>query len=480
MKITVNAAKKTGAFVDPTCYQNSTLRYAPPKDFPAYAKGRIGKAKIMRAWITLDEYYDYKTKEIFPDYDIGVARYKLEERYYPYDWASVRPAPSGTRFRDFLTSHAKEADEVLLNVRRYEREVSDGIISYEEYEKIFENAVEYCKSLAPNIRYVECCNEVDIKSFGNLTAEEYVKIYVCAYRAIKRLNEKHKYDIPLLIGGYAAAHPINRYEMMEDILSLLAKSGLGDAPMDFYSYHHYEIPITSRMIARGMVEKSRLSPVGKLRYIVKFHRDLINRLGLADRPIFLNEVGMAHATKYDTDNQMNAAYLITFLLATGSEGLEDVSMFPWCTFHNPILQISFTQFLLSLDGSYKATPCGLAIEMLHNLSGKDRLEYSLSDTDWKDGEFSAIAVANDEEITIIATNPSPYTQPFELFISNLAGEEYSMDCYRVERKLNNAVTGNGTGELTCTDTINLEKKDGGFYICTPLAPESFVQFKIKL
>jgi hypothetical protein len=155
----------------------------------------IGRAEIMRAWITLDEYYDYRTGKIYPDYDIGVARYPSEELHFPYDWHNIVPAPSGTRFVAYLTSHARQADEILLNVRRLEREVSDGVISYEEYESIFERAVEYCKELAPNIRYIECCNEVELRSFGMLTADEYVKIYLCAHRAIGRLNEKHSYKI---------------------------------------------------------------------------------------------------------------------------------------------------------------------------------------------------------------------------------------------------------------------------------------------
>ena len=132
MKIKVNRSEKLGQYIDPTRWQNSTLRYSPPEDFPAYMAGEIGRAEIMRVWITLDEYWDYKTGEFYPDYDIGVARYPVEELHYPYDWKNIVPAPSGTRFQAYLTSHSKEADELLLNVRRLEREVSDGVITSEE------------------------------------------------------------------------------------------------------------------------------------------------------------------------------------------------------------------------------------------------------------------------------------------------------------------------------------------------------------
>lgn len=53
----------------------------------------------MRVWITLDEYWDYRTDRCDTDYEIGRARYPVSELHYPYDWEKIVPAPSGTRFR---------------------------------------------------------------------------------------------------------------------------------------------------------------------------------------------------------------------------------------------------------------------------------------------------------------------------------------------------------------------------------------------
>ncbi len=480
MKITVNTQKSRGVYSDPTRWQNSTLRYAPPEDFPEFLKGRVGAAKIMRVWITLDEFYDLNTKEFFPDYDIGVARYPVEERHYPYDWKSVRPAPSGTRFRAFIKSHSDAAEELLLNVRRFEREVSDGVMSYEEYEQVFEKAVEYCKELAPNIGYIECCNETDIEAFGNLTPEEYVPIYLCAYRAVKRLNEKHNYPLPLKIGGYAAAHPINNFKCVEGIMTLLSQSELGDAPMDFYSYHHYEIPVCAHMIEEGMIEQSYLSPVEKLRYLVASHRELIKRLGLPERPIFLNEIGTARATGAKVDSLMNASCLISFLLAYESKGLEGVLMSPWCTFHNPNLQISYTQYILAADGTYKATPNGLAVEMLHNIAGHDRLEYSIDKCKCQDGDFCGVAVRSGEEITVIATNTSCGTEACELELLGLEDGGYTVEKYLITRAKNNAVTGNGTGSLAVTAEAEILSDGGRAYICDALEPHNIIKYIIKI
>lgn len=439
MKITVNTATRLGKYLDPTKWQNSTLRYSPPEDFPAYLAGEIGRAEIMRVWITMDEYWDYRTNKFYPDYDIGVARYKPEELHYVYDWANIVPAPSGTRFEAYLTSHAKAADELLLNVRRLEREVSDGVITYEQYEEIFEKSVEYCKELAPNIRYIECCNEVDIKPFGLLGAEEYVKIYLCAYRAVKRLNEKHNYALPLEIGGYAAAHPLHDWELMRQVMTLLKKTEIGGCPMDFYSYHHYETPATTGLIKKGRLADAALSGVEKLNMLIRQHEDMLAELNLPKKPVFLNELGKARTTGVDGDALYNAAGLITYLLAFGCEESPALYPFPWCTFHNPELQISYTQFLLCPDGTYAMTPNGIAVKMLHDLHG-ERLGCTVTESCGRDADYSAVAVEDESGISIVIANPSGETVAGELTLENLPAGEYRITGHLCDSYNNNCVT----------------------------------------
>ncbi len=439
MRIQVNTQKKLGAYYDPTRWQNSTLRYAPPADFPAHLAETMGRADMMRVWVTLDEYWDCRTGEYYPDYDIGVARYPVEQLHYPYDWPSIVPAPSGTRFEAYLTSHAAAAKELLLNVRRLEREVSDGVITYEQYEDIFERAVEYCKDLAPNIRYIECCNEIDLKTFGLLSAEEYVKIYLCAYRAVKRLNEKHNYPLPLELGGYAAAHPLHDWPLVEEIMTLLAKSEIGNCPMAFYSYHHYEVPATVGLIRCGRLEDAAMSGVEKFGLLLRRHKELLERLGLPEKPIFLNELGKARTTGVDGDALYNAAGLITYLLNFCSEEAPAMYPFPWCTFHNPKLQISYTQFLLCEDGSYAMTPNGVAVKMLHDLHGA-RLETTVTKSCGRDAAYSALAVENEEGLWVLAVNPSGETVGVELLIDGLAPGQYHITGHLCDYRNNNCVT----------------------------------------
>ena len=481
MKIQVNRDERIGTYVDPTRWQNSTLRYAPPEDFPAYLADTLGRADIMRVWVTLDEYWDYRTGEFYPDYDIGVARYPVSELHYPYDWGNIVPAPSGTRFRAYLTSHAAQADELLLNVRRLEREVSDGVISYDQYEEIFERAVEYCKELAPNIRYVEVCNEIDIKTFGLLSAEEYVGIYLRAYRAVKRLNEKHGYEMPLLVGGYAAAHPLHDWKKVYDIMALLAQSEIGARPMDFYSYHFYQTGATTGLVRCGKMAEAALSGVEMLRLIRVQHDRMLTELNLPDCPVFLNELGKAKTTGVDGDALYNAAGLITFLLAFGCEDAPKLYPFPWCTFHNPKLQISYTQFLLREDGSYAMTPNGVAVKMLHDLRG-ERLAVKVTESYARDTDYQAVAVEDADGISVLVANPSGETVPCLLEIGGAQSGEYRIVGHLCDSYHNNCVTSakcDGKRIEATGEALRKVGEDGIFRHRFVLEKDAFILYRVE-
>ena len=480
MKVQVNAQKVLGPYTDPTRWMNSTLRYVPPVDFPDFLTTRLGKAKIMRLWITLDEYWDYRTGITYPDYDIGVMRYPVEELHYPYDMKMIVPAPSGTRFVDYLTTHSRNAQELLLNVRRYEREVSDGIITYDQYEQLFEQAVEYCKELAPNIRYIECCNEVDIKSFGLLSAQEYAAIYLRAHAAVKRLNEKHSYPIPLELGGFAQAHPLENWDLMTGVMEILKASEIGDDPMAFYSYHMYNHPGSRGLVNKGMYDKAALSGVEKIKLIVSQHEDMIREMGLPQRPVFLNELGRCRATGLDGDSIHNAAGNLTYLIAFANGYFGDAYPFPWCTFHNPDLQMSYTQYLLREDGSYGATPNGIAMEMLYSLSGQ-QLESSVSDCIGTDAPYCAIATEDGGQLSVIGVNTSYESVPAFFELTGLTDGEYRVDCYRCDLFNNNIVyhKGRGDGTLAVSETLALPAENGMLKHMELLDKDCFVMLKIK-
>lgn len=462
MKVQINTQKALGPYVDPTRWMNSTLRYVPPVHFPEFLENRLGKPEIMRVWITLDEYYDYRTDTTYPDFEIGTMRYPIEELHYPYDMKIIVPAPTGTRFKDYLTCHSKHAKTLLLNVRRYEREVSDGIITYDQYEVLFSNAVEFCKELAPNIRYIECCNEVDIANFGLLNADEYVKIYLRAHHAICELNKKHNYEIPLEIGGFGMAHPLENFPLMEGVMEQLKESEIGDDPMAFYSYHMYNNPADRSLYNGGHPEKTGLSGLEKLRTIFDQHYAMMERLDLPDKPVFLDELGRARATGVDGDSIYNAAGLISYLIAFSCGEFGEANPFPWCSFHNPNLQMSYTQYLhRKEDDTFQATPNGIAIEMLHSMTG-DRLETKVSQMEWKDKDFCAIAVKEEHGYAVLATNPTTESMPLFLEFEGLADGQYRVEVYSCNLLQNNLVykNGKGTGKLTLSKETVTTAKNG--------------------
>lgn len=474
MKVRIFAQKETGEWKDPTSWQNSTLRYAPPADFPAYLENAIGRAAIMRTWITLDEYWDCKTDTYYPDFEIGVKRYPDAELHYIYDWANIVPSPAGTRFRAYLQSHAAHADEIMLNVRRLEREVSDGVISFEQYETVFEKAVEYCKELAPNLRYVECCNEIELRAFGKMNAEEYVKLYLHAHRAVKRLNEKHRYALPLLIGGWGAAHPLAEWEVWDKALRLLRQSEIGDDPMDFYSFHHYDFWDCQKSISRGRPEIAEdFTPVTRLHKILAQHRDLLHELSLPERPVFLDELGKTRCSSDPALCLLNAAELLTYLIAWEEPAFRNAWLFPWCTFHNPELQTSYTQFVLRENG-YAATPNGIAVEMLHGLSGK-MLEKSVSNTVGKDAGYRVAAVRNGKDFAVVCTNPTEYSVPLKLEWMDLPEGTYTVSEYRCDMQHNNVQTGEGNGTLQPTAIFPLSAERS---FKTDLAKDAFVLYRL--
>ncbi len=420
MKITVDSSIVVRPWPRVEEYQNSTLRYSPPDSFPAYAASKIGKPKIMRCWVTLDEVWDYRTGEYCWDYPIGVNKYKEDKRHYRYDWNST--VPNGIHFLEYITSHAKQAEEVLLNIRRYEREVSDGIITYDQYAEVVEKVIEYYKELCPNIVYIECGNEVELGSFGALTTDEYIKLYKLTAEAVNKLNVKYHYQIPLKIGGYAMSGCMTRWNEWQSFLFALAADPV---PIDFYSMHDYN-PNIYRLLD-----------------FTNRHRETIKRLGLPDVPLFINEYGVCRCTSVPTDSLKNASGVIAGMIL-GSH-LENAYPFPWCTYHNPQLQLSYTEFILLEDGTYAPTPNGNAIIALHMLE-KDEIAIE------QNTEYRAVATKGNGKIVLLITNPSDEPLELDISVKGDFGYKVKLSKYLCDSTHNNRVTGEPATDFVPTSS----------------------------
>ncbi len=451
-KVQIDSSKTLREWPRMERYQNSTLRYTPPADFPAFWAEKHGRPRIMRCWVTLDEVWDYRTDEYFWNYRIGVNRYQDDSLHHEYDWGST--VPSEVNVRDYLSAHSETSDEILLNLRRYEKETQRGIVSLDKYEEVVEKVIEYYKNLYPNIRYIEPCNESDYDCFGGIDTEHYYKLYACTYRAVKRLNERHAYALPLLIGGSAINAVMDRPHLWREFLQQLANDRDENRQIDYYSMHDYN------------------GHPRRLKVFYEMHRAWIKELGLPELPIFVDEYGFTQTTGIWTDSLRNASGVLSAMILSAQ--LPGMRIFPWCTFHNPSYQMSFTQYLLLENGQYASTPNGNAMRMLSMLK-KNELEMQ--------GEHQhQIAATGDETgYALLATNPTDKPAAVDLMLRHIRQDHVTITEYRVDALNNNRLTGPACTELGLTDRWNewVKGPEQGIDIRSVLEPYGFTLWLVE-
>lgn len=412
MKVVVNASRIIRKWPHIEKYQNTTLRYTPNTDFPKVMEEVIGRPQIIRLFITLDEVWDYRSDTYDWNYEIGVHKYENDPNHYHYDWPLTKPSIFHVRAEDYLMSHASCADEVLLNIRRYEREVTDGIVSIDKYEEVLEKVIHHYKQLCPNIRYIECSNEVEIPNFGNLTMRQYYPLYQRCYRVVQRLNTKEKYEIPLLVGGFGMSAGISNWSYWEEFLELLSNDK--ECVIDFYSMHEYHT-----------------NPSRILEFYVRHHAKL-EELHLPTLPLMMSEyglrVGIGDAGR--PHNLQNASGEIAGMLL-GSY-CSELKMFPWCTFHNPNQQLGRTMFILNDANEYVPTPSGHTMTMFSML-GTDELLIE----DYTNNH--AVATIDDQQLCVLVANPAMQNPNITLTIEHLKKGKYRVKEYLVDEVHNNVL-----------------------------------------
>jgi hypothetical protein len=452
MKITVNAKDPYRIWPHVEKYQNTTLRYTPSPAFPKVMEEVIGRPSIIRLFVTLDEVWDYRTDTYHWDYAIGVNPYEGDENHYTYDWPLTVPSPVNAHIQEYLISHSACAEEVLLNLRRYEREATDGIITYEKYEEVFENVVGYYKNLCPNITYIECCNEVELVQFGNLNMKEYYRLYKCASSGVQRLNEKHNYEKPLKIGGFGLSHGITHWSYWQEFLELLSKDP--ERNIDFYSMHEYHT--NSYRIMEFYLR----------------HQELLKALDLPELPLLMTEyglrVGVGDAGR--PTNLQNACGEIAGMII-GSH-CPDLKMFPWCTFHNPNQQLGRTMFILNEKKKYIPTPSGHTMTMFKMLGTHELVieEYL---------ENKAVATIDNDRICVLISNPGQVETDVELVISNLDNGRYEAEQFMVNSYSNNCLTDPASNSLQATRKLDAVVEDNRLCINHKMIENAFCLWIFK-
>lgn len=449
--IRVNANTVTGKWTHPEKYQCSTLRFTPPKDFPKYYSEIIGRPKIMRTFITLDEVWDYRTDEYFWNFKIGINRYTDDKNHFPYEWRVV--VPTDVNYYDYLTSYAENSNEVLLNIRRYERESADGVISYEKLEEVVTNVVEHYKELCPNIVYIEALNEPEEYVFGGLNSEEIYKYYKCVRSAVKKLNEKHSYARPLQIGGFAmSGGGVNYWSIWEDFLNNLAADKEPGKKIDYFSFHIYNYD--------GYM----------LELFLDKHNEAVKRLGFSDIPILVDEYGSRLDSPTTDENLKNASANLFEMIR--AEKLENVKVFPWCSYHNPDQQSSFTQFIRCSDGSYASTPNAHAMQMLSMLYDEE-LQVKMP------ARGTPVVTKNGNKYAAIY--PHKWDLPMDngYLFCNLKGKQLKVTEYYVDSVSNNVFASPSCKTLEPTAVYTTDIVNGEAQIGRRFEPYSFCMWMIE-
>ena len=429
MQITVDADRIIGSWPHVERYQNTTLRYTPDGRFPEVLEHVIGKPEIIRLFVTLDEVWDFRTDQYDWDYPIGVNRYGADPRHYHYDWPLTVPSPLNIHEEEYLTSHAAHAGRVLLNIRRYEREVIDGTVSEEKYEEVLTRVLRHYKQLCPNVEYIELCNEVELENFGGLSMPEYYRLYRHGCNAVAALNQECGYPIPLKIGGFGMAFGVSHWDCWQEFLTLLSRDE--QRRIDFYSFHEYH-----------------MDPQRILEFCAR-HDRLIHELGLPELPLFMTEYGMRTGVgdKGRPHNLQNACGEIPGMILGAR--CRNLKMFPWCSFHNPRQQLGRTMFVQNGAGEYIPTPSGHTMTMFSLLGDREL---------WIEEYTASRCIAtkkNDSSVWILASNPGENSDELEVYVKGLIPGAYQVKQYLVDSCHNNCLMDPQQSALQATAAVTI-------------------------
>ncbi len=262
-------------------YLNNSIRHAPPPELTEVMEKQYGKPEIIRCWLTLDDMWDYRTGRYNYNFQLGLDTYANDTVKHKYDRGRVTETPY--MYYDYIRAFSRHSKKVLLNIRRYEHEVTHGIISLEQWKEVAGNGIRHYKEMCPNICYIEVLNECNWSHFGGLNDTEYYDFYRAVYEIVNELNAEMQPEIPLRVGGTAASgKPLTASDPHEKEFNLsnkaqhlyrffghFSKDPDPQKRLDFVSFHEYEVADTPVVLREyepmidGWLEENGLSHPGK-------------------------------------------------------------------------------------------------------------------------------------------------------------------------------------------------------------------------
>ncbi len=324
---TIDASKYFRPFPDLAGYRNTSIQKAPAPVLAEVSERELGKAKVTRCWLNLDEMWDYRTRKYDDNFRIGVHKYdNAPEKFKEsWDWETE----TNVHFHDYLKAFGRHSDELLLCIRRYERDILDGKlgVTMEDWKTIFKHAVKMSKQVCPNVRYIEVCNEYGCSGFIGCTPDEYYRFYRLAYQAVGEVNAELglKGKDRLLVGGPNAVR--SAMTALSRFFENFSQDPSPDKQLDFVTWHEYHN-----------------------RYAETAHRQeqvtqmlLLNGLP-TDLPMFITEHDPYHMKAGQTQyNLINAAALVKSLYFTSFYS-PSVKIMPWVQYHDSTIQTRFMWF----------------------------------------------------------------------------------------------------------------------------------------
>jgi hypothetical protein len=324
---TVDATQYFRRFPRLPAGRNTSIQNAPPPVLAEVSQREFGRPRITKCWLNLDEMWDYRTRECDFDYRIGVPKYAGVKEKHPETWGSVQE--TNVRFHDYLTAFGKHSDEVMLTIRRYERDILDGKlgVTMADWKELFKRAVVHYRQLCPNLRYIEVCNEYALSGFIGCTAEEYYEFYKTAYQAVNEANAELGLDDEsrVLVGGPAVTGDI--VSKLDSFFENFSRDAAPHKRLDFVSWHEYGKSYHGTALREGQVQ------------------GLLDSHGIPPaKPMFVTEHDPVHG-KLGTHelNLVNGAGLVKSLYFSSvySPGM---TIMPWVLYHVREIQTQFMWF----------------------------------------------------------------------------------------------------------------------------------------
>ena len=384
---TIDVTKQTRQFPALVAYRNTSLQKAPAPVIAEVSDKALGRSKVTRCWLNLDEMWDYRTRQYDFNFQIGVDKYRDIKEKHRESWPWE--VESDVHFYDYMKAFSDYSDEIMLTIRRYERDILDKTlpVTMGDWKMIFKEGLKHYKHLYPKIRYVEVCNESELKGFAGTTDEQYYLFYKLGYEAVNEVNKELGLtgDNQIMVGGPVSTDSF--LTRLDDFFEFYSKDQSPEKKMDFVSWHEYHVKISETVNREKDI------------------KNLLSKHGLSTQvPMFISEHDPYHFSEDKQEYHFaNAAGLVKTLYYSSIYS-PDIMIMPWVLYHNSKLQTRFMWFDGPSEPGTKANeirmlPIGASMQFLSMHNGQEiKVDNSI------DNEDIVLASAQKSRVVIEAVN----------------------------------------------------------------------------